>query len=99
MSVIHVNYENFDAVVKSGTVLVDFFATWCGPCKMIAPILEEVAEDRPDIPVVKVDVDESGALAARFGIVSIPTLVVLKDGQEVNRLIGYKPKAAILDIL
>ena len=99
MSVIHVNYENFDAVVKSGTVLVDFFATWCGPCKMIAPILEEVANERPDIPVVKVDVDESGALAARFGIVSIPTLVVLQDGQEVNRLIGYKPKAAILAAL
>ena len=65
----------------------------------VMDILEEVAEDRPDIPVVKVDVDESGALAARFGIVSIPPLVVLQDGQEVNRLIGYKPKAAILAAL
>ena len=88
MSVIHVNYENFDAVVKSGTVLVDFFATWCGPCKMIAPILEEVAEDRPDIPVVKVDVDESGALAARFGIVSIPTLTCPLSYHHLHKLIA-----------
>ncbi len=101
MSVIHVTKETFEAeVLKSEkTVLVDFWATWCGPCRMIAPILEEVAAERPDVKVCKIDVDEQGDLAAQFGVVSIPTLVVMKNGTAVNKSVGVIPKAKILQML
>ena len=101
MSVLHITKENFEAeVLKSDKpVLVDFFAAWCGPCKMIAPILEEIAAEREDIKVCKINVDEETELAAQFQVMSIPTLVVFKDGQVVNKSLGAKPKAQILDLV
>ena len=101
MAVVHITSENYEAlVVKSPMpVLLDFWATWCGPCRMVAPIVEEIAAECDDILVGKVDVDQEMDLANRFGIVSIPTLVVMKDGQVVNQAVGYRPKADILALL
>ena len=98
---INVTAANFEQeVVKSDKpVLIDFWATWCGPCKMIAPIVEEVANDHPEIKVVKVNVDEAEDLAVAFGIVSIPTLVLVKNGKAVNQVVGYVPKSKIEEIL
>ena len=86
------NAAEFEAAIKEGTVLVDFFATWCGPCKMLAPLLEEIAEENPNVSVLKIDVDEVGVLAARYGIQSIPTLMLFKNGQRVETRIGYQNK-------
>ncbi|MBR4940537.1 MAG: thioredoxin [Clostridia bacterium] len=93
-----INVQNFENEVlnNAGTVLVDFYADWCGPCKMVAPIVEEIANEREDISVGKVNVDESGALAMRYGIVSIPTLMVFKNGEETARIVGFRPKNDIL---
>lgn len=93
--------ENFeDEVLKcEGKILVDFWATWCGPCRMIAPTVEEIAEERSDIKVGKVNVDEQAELANAFGITSIPTLVVLKNGKVTNQLVGVRPKDDILRML
>jgi len=100
MSVMHITKENFDAVVNGDKpVLLDFWATWCGPCRMVAPIVEEIAIERDDIIVGKVNVDEEMELAVKFGIVSIPTLILLKNGMEVDKLVGYRPKADIEDML
>ena len=100
MSVIHVNKENFDQVVNSGkTVLLDFYADWCGPCRMVGPILEQIAAERPDVKVCKVNVDEQRELAMRFNIMSIPTLMVVRNGQVVNTAVGARPKAEILSML
>ncbi len=100
MSVLHITKENFDATVNSGKpVLLDFWATWCGPCRMIAPIVEEIAAERDDVIVGKVNVDEEMELAVKFGIISIPTLIYLKDGMEVDKIVGYRPKADIEDML
>ena len=101
MSVLHITNDSFQSEVLNhkGTVLLDFFATWCGPCKMLSPILEQVANDNPDVKVVKVDVDEEPALAQQFGVMSIPTLVVFKDGQAVNQSVGGKSKAQIEEML
>ena len=86
------NKEEFDAAIKEGVVLVDFFATWCGPCKMLSPVLEEVAEENPNVTVLKIDVDEVGELAARYGIQAIPTLMLFKSGERVNLRMGYQNK-------
>ena len=101
MSVLHITKENFENEVLNSDkpVLLDFFAVWCGPCKMIAPVLDEIAEEREDIKVCKVNVDEEPELAAKYQVISIPTLFVIKDGQVVNQSLGAKPKAQILAML
>lgn len=101
MEVLHVNKNDFQSEVLSSdkTVLLDFWATWCGPCRMIAPILEEIAAEREDIKVCKVDVDENQSLAMEYGVASIPTLLVIKNGQVANKSIGAVPKAKILEML
>ena len=101
MAVITITAENFETeVVKSEkTVLLDFWASWCGPCRMVSPIIDEIAEERTDIKVGKVNVDEQESLAAAFGVMSIPTLVVVKDGAIANMAVGYRPKEDILALI
>lgn len=101
MSVLHITKATFQEEVLNSDkpVLLDFFATWCGPCRMIAPTLEEIAAEREDIKVCKVDVDAEPELAAKYQIASIPTLLVIKDGKVVNQSLGAKPKAQILALL
>lgn len=101
MSVIKITKDNFqkEAVENSKTVLLDFWAEWCGPCRMLSPIVDEIAEERSDIAVGKVNVDEEPELAASFQVTSIPTLVVMKGGQVVNRALGARPKQQVLDLL
>ena len=98
MKVLHINKDNFHNEVLNSEkpVLLDFFASWCGPCRMVGPILDEIAEEREDIKVCKVDIDEQPELASRFRIMSVPTLMVLKDGNIVDQSIGAKPKHQIL---
>lgn len=91
-----INETEFDALTKQGLILVDFFATWCGPCKMLSPVLEQLAEKyEGKLEVVKVDVDHSGELAMRFGIMSVPTMLVFKNGEMVETLQGYQPLPAL----
>ena len=101
MSLVHITKDNFDSVVNQNEkpVLVDFWAPWCGPCQMIGPIIEEIAAERSDIIVGKINVDEEMELARRFRIVSIPTIIVLKNGEKAVTSIGYKPKEDILKLL
>lgn len=101
MSVLVINNENFeDEVLNSDKpVLIDFYADWCGPCRMTAPVIEEISEERDDIKVGKVNVDNDGELAAKFGVSSIPMLVVMKDGEIVNYAVGARPKEQILAML
>ena len=100
MSLIHVTKDNFAEVKASDKpVLLDFFATWCGPCRMIAPFIEQIAEEHPEYVIAKIDVDEEPELAQEFGIQSIPTLVVMKNGKIVKQSMGAKPKSAILAML
>lgn len=101
MSVHYINKNNFEAeVLKSDkVVLLDFFAQWCGPCKMIAPALEEIAAENEHIKVCKIDVDEDPDLARKFKVTSIPLLVVMKDGQIVEQALGARPKDAILKMI
>lgn len=98
MKPITITKENFDAEVKNSevTVLLDFWAEWCGPCRMLAPTIDEIAEERDDIKVGKVNVDNDPELAKQFGIFSIPTLVVIKNGEVVSQNAGVRPKSAIL---
>ena len=100
MAVVKVTQENFEEVINSkSVVLLDFYADWCGPCRMVGPIVEEIANEREDITVGKINVDEEGALAEAFGVVSIPTLVVMKDGKVASQSAGARPKAQILAML
>ena len=101
MSVMRMNKENFEqeAMRSDKPVLLDFYADWCGPCRMVAPILEEIARERSDIKVGKINVDEQPELAARFQVMSIPMPVVLKDGRISEKAMGARPKAQILAML
>jgi len=96
MSVQKLNQNNFNNAIANGTALVDFYADWCGPCRMVSPLMDEIAEERNDITVGKVNVDDENALAMKYGVMSIPTLIVFQDGKEVHRIVGYRPKSAIL---
>ena len=101
MSAINVNKKNFNQEVLNSDkpVLMDFWAPWCGPCRMVAPLVEEIAKERSDIKVVKINVDEEQELAMQFGVMSIPTLVVMKNGKIANQVTGARPKAQILAML
>lgn len=97
---IHLKEENkFDELIKEPIVLVDFYATWCGPCQLLAPILEEVEKEIPDLEIVKIDVDELPNIARRFGIMSIPTLIVFKNGKQAKTSLGYISKDEIKKLL
>lgn len=100
MSVLHVNKDNFDQVRNSEKpVLLDFYADWCGPCRMVAPIVEEIAVENPQYLVAKINVDEQPELAQEFEVISIPMLVVMKGGKVVNQSVGARPKPLILQML
>jgi len=101
MSAININKNNFQNEIMDSekTVLLDFWAPWCAPCRMVVPIIEEIAGERPDIKVGKINVDERPELASKFGIMSIPTLVVMKNGKIVQQVSGVRPKNAILEML
>lgn len=100
MSVLKVNLNNFETVKNSEkTVLLDFYADWCGPCRMVSPILDEIAEENPQYLVGKINVDEETKLAADFGVGSIPTLIVMKNGRIVEESVGARPKEQILKML
>ena len=101
MSIIHITAENYEAQVQNaeGKILLDFWAPWCGPCRMIAPFLEEIAAEDESVTIGKINVDDEMALAAKFGIVSIPTLIVMEGGKAVQTAVGYRPKGDILKLL
>lgn len=101
MSVVTVTKENFETEVKNSTVpvLVDFWASWCGPCRMLSPLVDEIAQERSDVKVCKVNIDEEQELAAEFGVMSIPTLMVFRNGTATDTSVGVVPKAKILDML
>lgn len=92
MALVHGNESNFSDLTNHGLVLVDFFATWCGPCKMLSPVLEDLASDRSEVEIVKVDIDENENLAKSYGIMSVPTLMLFKDGQLIDQKVGFLPK-------
>ena len=100
MSAIHISQNNFESIKNSDKpVLLDFFASWCGPCRMVGPIVDEIAAENPQYVVGKINVDEEQELAQAFGVVSIPTLVVMKDGKVAGQIVGARPKAQILSLL
>ena len=101
MAAIVITKENFNSEVlkAEGTVLVDFWATWCGPCRMLSPIVDEVASEHPDVKVGKINVDEQPELARKFNVMGIPTLVVMRDGKVVSQSSGARPKDKVLDLL
>lgn len=100
MAIVELNAQNFDkeVLLSDKPVLVDFWAAWCGPCRMLAPTIDEIAAERDDVKVCKVNVDNEEELAVRFAIMSIPTLLAFKNGQPVDQLLGVQPKQAILDM-
>ena len=101
MAALKITKDNFQAEVLEAkeTVLVDFWASWCGPCKMIGPIIDQIADERSDVKVCKVNVDDEQELAVQFKVMSIPTLIVFKEGKEVNRIVGFRPKAELAKLL
>jgi len=99
MSLIHLEKENYDDLIKEGIVVVDFFANWCGPCKMLGPVIERLSDEISSVNFVKVDVDKHEQLARRYAVMSIPTLIFIKDGKEVNKHIGFISADAIKEII
>ena len=101
MAVVTITKENFEQEVLQSAkpVLLDFWASWCGPCRMLSPVVDEVAEERTDVKVGKVNVDEQPVLAGQFGVMSIPTLLVFEQGKLVRQAVGARPKASVLDLL
>lgn len=99
MALINVTEENFKAETSTGLVLVDFYADWCGPCKMLAPVLEELAAEVKDAKIVKVNVDDARALALEYKVSSIPNLTLLKDGKVVHQDVGFKPKEILVELI
>lgn len=100
MSIVKLNKDNFDLAVNSEKpVLIDFYADWCGPCRMVSPLVDQIAEENPEYLVCKINVDEEPELALRFGVSSIPTLIVMKGGKVVSQSAGARPKAQILAML
>ncbi|HDA5264391.1 TPA: thioredoxin [Staphylococcus aureus] len=100
MAIVKVTDADFDSKVESGVQLVDIWATWCGPCKMIAPVLEELAADyEGKADILKLDVDENPSTAAKYEVMSIPTLIVFKDGQPVDKVVGFQPKENLAEVL
>jgi len=100
MSVVAVTKDNFDEIKSSASiVMLDFYADWCGPCRMVAPIVHEIADEREDVTVGKINVDNDPDLAQKFGVMSIPTIVVLKGGEEAARAVGVRSKQQLLDML
>lgn len=99
--IMHVSKDDFEnEVLKSETpVLVDFFATWCGPCKMLSPVLEQVADETQKAKILKVDIDEGMEIAEKYGIMSVPTLILFKEGKEVTRELGFRQKKQIIDLI
>lgn len=94
-----IDKQNFDEITSKGVVLIDFFANWCGPCKMLAPVLEDVAAQMPDVTFAKVDVDKEPGLAGKYGIQAIPNLIIFKDGKAVDQITGFVGKDVIVDKL
>ena len=100
MAVLHINQQNFHELEQSDKkVLIDFYADWCGPCRMLGPVIEELAAEHPEYAIAKVNVDNNPELASRFGVFSIPSLVVMQNGQVVDQSVGAVPKARILAML
>lgn len=97
MEIVYANYENFVTETSKGLVLVDFFATWCGPCKMLEPVIEQLMAELPSLKVVKVDIDEYQELAQKYDVMSIPTLILFKDGELVDQKLGFQEKAVLKD--
>ena len=100
MAIVNASDQNFSTETSQGLVLTDFWAPWCGPCKMIAPVLEELDGELSDtVKIVKVDVDENPETAGKFGVMSIPTLILLKDGEVVDKVVGFQPKEALAELV
>ncbi len=100
MAVIELNKDNFNDILNTDKkILIDFFATWCGPCRMVSPIVDEIADEHPEFIIAKIDVDKNPELAGEFSVMSIPTLVVIKDKRIINKATGARPKAQILAML
>jgi thioredoxin 1 len=100
MAISHVTDQNFNTETSDGLVLADFWAPWCGPCKMIAPVLEEIdSEMNNDVKIVKLDVDENQETAGKFGVMSIPTLLLFKNGEVVDQVVGFQPKEALVELI
>jgi thioredoxin 1 len=99
MAIVNASDQTFNTETSEGLVLADFWAPWCGPCKMIAPVLEELDQEVQEVKVVKLDVDENQETAGKYGVMSIPTLLVFKDGQVVDQVVGFQPKEALVELL